>query len=130
MTTIGYKRCCIILAIACAVEAICLWSLAWKETHSSWDAQTARIAMRRMENNRKTALQGSIEDAITALQDASSCYIPWKWQRPDLSFGELVEERRAVVIKDIINSLRSRTGTDHGDKPEKWIEAAGKLPKD
>lgn len=110
------------LVAVIAVEAAMLWQLAWRDTHAEWDADVVRIAIRRIDNNRQAALEGTVQEALNSLRDIASCYADWEWQRADLKFGELIEERRVAAVREVIESLKIRTGLDFGYEPEKWIE--------
>lgn len=39
----------------------------------------------------------------------------------DPFLNKILERERARIIRDIIESLRKKTGEDLGDEPEKWI---------
>jgi len=120
---IGYKRLAFGLALVAVIEMVVIWVVAWHDTHAAWDVRDARIAVRRIENNRQVALNGTLQQAIAALDDVAACYTPWKWHRADLHLGEFVEERRAAAIRAILEDLRKKTGKDFGDSPQQWIDA-------
>ena len=106
------------------LEAVALWILAWRDTHGVWDVDAARIAIRRIENNRQAGLQGTVQEAIISLDEVASCYADWQWQRADLDLGGIVEERRAAAVREIVDNLRNKTGKDFGYAPQKWMEAS------
>ena len=123
MSNSWYKRVAAGLTIVAVMELIVVWELAWHDTYAKWDVRDARIAVRRIDNNRYTALHGTSEEAIVCLRDIVTCYTPWTWKRPDLLLGQFVQERRANAVRDVVDYLRIKTGKDFGNDPEKWIEA-------
>lgn len=121
MSVIGYRRLVVVLAAVAGIEFAILWRTAWRDTHASWDARNAQIAVRRIEGDRHTALSGTPEMAVTVLEELTVSHTPWRWQREDLRFGELVERLRDAAVQDIVEDLRRKTGKDLGNAATDWI---------
>jgi hypothetical protein len=70
---------------------------------------------------RSKALQSEPHDSARWLKEIVDEYSNWKWQKPELLLGDLVEFQRSSSIRDIIEHLRKQTGEDLGDAPGTWI---------
>jgi hypothetical protein len=122
MSVIGYRRLVVVLAAVAGIELAILWRFAWRDAHARWDARNAQIAVRRIEGDRHTALDGTPEVAVGVLKELTVSHTPWRWQREDLRFGELVERLRDAAVEDIVEDLRRKTGKDLGNAAPDWIQ--------
>jgi hypothetical protein len=123
------KLTCVFLAAFAVLEFLLLWRISWQDAHARWDVRDARLAIRRITNNRLSALNGGVEDAIFSLKELTTWYTNWNWRRADLLLNSTVEEQRGVAIRETIQLLRRKTSQDFGDRPHDWIVAfeSGKL---
>jgi hypothetical protein len=121
MTKEGYRA--VSLFMACLVTSLVIiqWKTAWQATYAKWDVRDARVALRRITNNRSEALDGEIRVSVSCLREIMNCYTNWNWKRGDLMLGPCVEEQRKAAVQDVVRSLRSRTGREFGNDPEEWI---------
>jgi hypothetical protein len=107
--------------VLAALLAVSLWKVGWYATYLKWDIRDARLAIKYIERTRFEALHSDPHASAEALKEVAEAYPKWKWQRPELHLGDLVESQRASAVRDIIEYLRKQTGEDLGDAPGAWI---------
>ena len=74
------------------------------------------------EQMKTDARRGNIKDAAGCLDYTVNYYPSGSKQTSGTKLDWLVENSRKNAIREIIDSLREKTGKDLGDTPEPWIE--------
>jgi hypothetical protein len=70
---------------------------------------------------RTRALQSPPAEAVEFLEYVVEYYPSGTKQVPGSPLDRIVERARQNAIKEIIASLRDKTGRDYGDDPKRWI---------
>jgi hypothetical protein len=113
------------LAAAClgVVLLVALAARAWFESSvtnlriSFADEQTAIF-----EQMRDKAEEGEAEEAADCLSYTLGYYPSGTKQVPGSTLDRIVERSRRGAVRQIIATLRARTGQDFGSDPKRWIE--------
>jgi len=120
MTVIGYKRLTILLFLLVVSLLAVAWHLAMKGAIQQADERGTWSVIADYGNCRDVALR-SEPDAAAGQLYIIACLPPRKTN--NLSpLLRIVERERDRDIHDVIAYLRTKTGDDLGDDPEKWIE--------
>jgi len=122
MSTTGYKRLTVLLAVVIVVLLGLVWHLNMKFQIQRWDERDTWSAIRDFEMRRNMALRAEPKEAVEILDTI----VQLPPRQSTNSLGRIIEHERAVAIRDVIGYLRKKTGEDLGDEPQKWIEKYGK----
>jgi len=88
--------------------------------HVNADIRLTRDALFTIDAQRRHTLNGDVPQAIQYLRQYDIPFDPDELGNKYLA-GILSDERQRAV-NDIIAFLRTRTGQDFGDDPERWVE--------
>jgi hypothetical protein len=126
MTTTGYRRLVIALCVVSVVllVATCklLWDLASVHARVAFASEQTEI----FEEQRRVALAADPFGAASQLEYIVGYYPTGTKQIPGSRLDKVVERQRAQAVHDIIAYLRTKTGEDLGDDPQKWIQKYAK----
>jgi hypothetical protein len=122
MTTTGYKRLVITLSAALllvlGLAAKLLWDAAQLQLRVAFAEEQTGI----FDSMRTQALSSDVTGAAGSLEYAVRYYPSGTKQVTGSRLDRVVERARAAAVRAIIAHLRTKTGEDLGDDPEKWIQ--------
>jgi hypothetical protein len=122
MTIIGYRRLTTVLIIGVVLRFVLSASLFWKYARQRIEIEFAEERTEIFEAMRTRALQINPVGAADCLGYVTTYYPSGTKQRTGSLLDKIVERERTRAIRDIIAHLRTTTGQDLGDEPEKWIK--------
>ena len=109
----------VVLAIVSALLSLVLVHYQMRLNRTNSDIRFARELIESIHTFRNLALKSDTTNAVYYLQKLQSpASTPFQNVLADVVEGERIE-----ASKEIIANLRSKTGRDFGDEPEKWIDA-------
>ena len=121
-----YKGLAIALGIVCVallgLSGSIFWSYGWIKVQVAFASEQTEI----FEAMRTRALQSGSSEAAGFLEYAYYYYPSGTKQQTGSLLDHIVERERQRAVRDIIASLRIKTGEDLGDSPEAWIQKYGK----
>jgi hypothetical protein len=83
----------------------------------------ANMLIEHFDDQRSKALQSDTEEAIRLLASVLHFYPSGTVQKADSPLDHMVESARASTARAIVAHLRKISRVDHGEDPEKWIQA-------
>ena len=126
MSIAGYKRLTIgLCVISSAMLLLCgslFWSHGWLTVRVAWAEEQTKI----FAEMRTRALQADSAGAAGILDYVVGYYPSGSKQETGSRLDRIVERERALVVRDIIVHLRTKTGEDLGANPEAWIQKYAK----
>jgi hypothetical protein len=127
-TTFRWKCVTILLLVVSATLLFFLCRLVGELHRIRCDIRLARNVVRSIDVERAYALQGDVARAIQYLRKFRR--LDEANTRFDAHLMGIIALQKEAACREIIVYLRSKTGKDYGDDPEKWIEAfeAGTIP--
>lgn len=117
----GYKRLVIVLLAIVAVLIGCLWHLWWEYHIERLDAKLTWNTVVDYDRSRRVDHM-NIEETVDALDYAAHLGLRVR----NRYLNEIMDREQALVVRDIIEQLRKKTGEDLGDDPEAWIQKFGR----
>ncbi len=117
------------MAILAVATALLLVFSGWiSVTHFWLQAQVAFSCeqSRDIEEMRKRAVEADTPDAAEILRYVSNDSPSESELKKFTGVARIVERQRAMVIREIIAALRSKTGEDLGELPGPWIKKYAK----
>lgn len=118
-----------VMAILAVATALLLVFSGWiSVTHFWLQAQVAFSCeqSRDIEEMRKRAVEADTPDAAEILRYVSNDSPSESELKKFTGVARIVERQRAMVIREIIAALRSKTGEDLGELPGPWIKKYAK----
>jgi hypothetical protein len=122
MTLTGYKRLVIALSVALLLVLALAGKLFWDAGMLSVQVAFASEQTKIFEDMRTQALSADATGAAQNLEYAVHYYPSGTKQVAGSRLDGVVERARADAVRAIIAHLRTKTGADLGDDPEKWIQ--------
>src|SRR5258708_11108374 len=92
------------------------------------DIRFARDLVKTIHNYRAVALDGDAYQAANALQMLCKPQVQLPFRN---AVADFVDRERRRAVTDIVAYLRTTTGNNYGEDPEKWIDGVklGRRPK-
>jgi len=115
----------ILITILALLFGALVWE-AWGHFRLQLEATFAEGQTRTFDEARAQALRSDAPGAASFLEYITAYYPSGSKQRIGSHMDSVVERHRNLVIHDIIQYLRQKTGEDLGDNPEAWIQKYGK----
>ncbi len=112
--------------IAALMAVALCGTLAWKHTMLGLRVAFASDQFAVFEEMRVRALRSVPAEAVADLRYVVDYYPSGTKQDKGSRLDRMVEQARDLTIREIICDLRSKTGEDLGEKPEKWIRKFSK----
>ena len=126
MSISGYKRLTIVLGVLCVgLVILCgslFWSHGWLTIRVAWASEQTKI----FDEMRTRALTSDPAGAVGCLEYVVGYYPSGSKQETGSRLDRMVERERALVARDIVAYLRTKTGEDLGESPEAWIQKYAK----
>jgi hypothetical protein len=120
----------ILFALAIAVALMSGWLVSgWLFWRHGWLSVHVAFASDQVEivgEMRERALRSQATEAARCLAYAVTYYPSGTKQTTGSRLDRIVEQYRAIAVKDILIHLRRVTGDDLGDDPEAWIQKYAK----
>ena len=107
------------LGLLCVLLSMALAQLAVKVHFMEADIKLTRDIVRRLEAQRQHALRSGVSGALESLRSFDVSADATGLQKP---LEDILDIQRRRAAGDIIAYLRSMTGQDFGDVPEKWVQ--------
>ncbi len=117
--TVGLSIAVLLLLALCA-------KLYWDYSLLSLRTEFAREQIEIFHEISSHALESGVTDAVESMRYASCYYPSGTKQVRGSRLDRLVERERSDAVRAIISHLRTKTGEDLGDSPERWIEKYAK----
>ena len=125
MSITGYRRLTgILVALALVLAILCGWlvrRIAWQSLEIAFAEDQIDI----FEQVTTKALQAKPAEAAACLQYVVGYYPSGTKQQAGSRLDRMVERQRTQAVREIIASLRRKTGEDLGDDPKEWIMKVG-----
>ena len=121
-----YKRITIALAVLIVLLVALCGKLFWDYSLLDIRTELAREQIEIFDHMRDQALKSGVAEAADCLRYAVHYYPSGTKQVAGSRLDRIVERERDEAVRAIIASLRTKTGEDVGDDPEKWVEKYGK----
>ncbi len=125
MSILEYKRLSIVLASLVIVLLGLLLSMSFKHGIARLDVKRANDKIDWFERMRASASKSDLQFGVQCLQDVAVLHNPTNGYHRLSLMDDLVERERQRAIRDIIAVLRTKTGANLGDDPQKWIQQYG-----
>jgi hypothetical protein len=116
------------LALACACTGLLvlcgllLWGYGSLQIRVAFASEQTRV----FDDMRTRALQADVAGAAGCLDYIVAYYPSGSKQEAGSRLDRMVERERALAVRDILASLRIKTGEDLGETPEAWIRKYAK----
>ena len=117
--TVGLSIAVLLLLVACA-------KLYWDYSMLALRTEFARDQIEIFDESRELALRSDVSEAVSALRYANWYYPSGTKQVRGSRLDRIVERERSETVRAIVSYLRTKTGEDLGDTPERGIEKAAK----
>jgi hypothetical protein len=119
MNRINYRRLSLFLLLVVCAQFAWIWHLTWASGLHQLEAKDTWLFVHDCENTR--------ERLATLKVDEEAAYLDYIVRRNTSSMrvhalGLIAERERALMIHNIIEDLRKKTGDHLGDEPHEWIE--------
>jgi len=126
--TIPGTKCSVVLAMVSLCATAILLIACWYNLMLKLRIAFAREQIETFELMQARADASDVRGALECLEYTVSYYPTGTKQVADSALNEIVETARQHSMKDIIATLRRKTGEDFGSDPESWKEGLGSGP--
>ena len=121
MSTAAYKRLTVILLLTTVLSIAGAARLGWKWSRDKVDIGAALRVMSEYDKTRNRLNKMAVDETISYLELVEHTSLAAQ----NKSVTTILERERARMIRDVVGSLRTKTGEDLGESPDKWIQKYG-----
>jgi len=122
----SYKKLVFGLCVGLALMLILLGMCYYDHVPLSLRVAFAEDQTQIFDESRTKALQSPPTEAVKSLEYVVEYYPSGTKQVPGSRLDRIVERARQNATREIIASLRTKTGRDYGDDPKRWIAELNK----